>query len=112
MLLNESVRSRSLRPFLPVTVRPNKAGLQLTPTPPWSALYEDPSVYLTYQQIALKADLLAIRGWLALEAGRIDRARDYLEQSLQVGTEFNVPRLPFPLQGLARIGLQWLDKNR
>ncbi len=58
-----------------------------------------------------EADLRVLRGWLALEAGNLDQARESLKQAIQVGAS-GKQVLNFGGRPLAEMGLEWLDRKR
>lgn len=61
--------------------------------------------------MAREADLWTLRGWLALEAGQVDRAREHLRKALAIGPK-GKEILGFPSRNLAVMGLEWLGQKR
>ncbi len=53
-----------------------------------------------------QADLEAVRGWLALEAGDTVGAREHLKEALRQASPGN---LPFRGRPLTQLDLDWLD---
>lgn len=83
--------------------------INLKPNPMF--LLQD-SFLVTLQQVAIEADLLTIRGWLALETGHIDKAKLYLEKADSLVEQHRAQRLEYPLHGLAKMGLRWIKENQ
>ncbi len=77
---------------------------------PAAALYQ--AKVGTYQLLSREAELRVLRGWLALEAGHVDRARQELRQAMTLTSPPGALPADFPGRSWTQMGLEWLKEKR